>query len=103
MSCEPLFGQAVQAPMVSEPNATPRVSVSHVVPSPTRAASANVKNVPNKRRIGTRSVAARDRRRFLIGRSRERVGVTRAGVAVEAAGPGLAGLRRQRTVGVVQQ
>jgi len=43
MSTEPLFGQAVHAPMLSAPKATPRVSVSQVVPSPTTAASISVK------------------------------------------------------------
>lgn len=43
MSTEPLRGHAVQAPMESAPNATPRVSVIHVAPSPMAAASNNVK------------------------------------------------------------
>jgi hypothetical protein len=50
MSTDPLLGHAVQAPIVSAPNATPRVSVSHVAPSPMAAASTSVKQEPKNRR-----------------------------------------------------
>jgi len=50
MSTDPLFGQAVQAPMVSEPKATPRVSVCQVAPSPMTAASSKVKQELKNRR-----------------------------------------------------
>ena len=50
MSTEPLFGHAVQAPMVSAPKATPRVSVSQVAPSPIAAASIKVKQELKNRR-----------------------------------------------------
>ena len=40
MSRVPVFGQAVQAPIATAPNAVPRVSVSQVVPRPTSAATA---------------------------------------------------------------
>ena len=50
MSTEPLFGHAVQAPMVRAPKATPRVSVSQVAPSPIAAASIKVKQEPKNKR-----------------------------------------------------
>ena len=37
--------------MVSEPKATPRVSVNHVAPRPTAAAIKNVKQEPNSSRM----------------------------------------------------
>src|SRR5580698_7599646 len=61
MSTEPLFGQAVHAPTLSEPNATPRVVVIHVAPSPMAAARINVKNEPNSRRISRRVAYWRSR------------------------------------------
>jgi hypothetical protein len=42
----PVFGQAVQEPMVTAPKAVPRVSVSQVMPSPTAAATAKAKRDP---------------------------------------------------------
>jgi hypothetical protein len=50
MSTDPFFGHAVQAPIVSEPNAMPRVSVSQVAPSPMAAATTKVKKEPKNRR-----------------------------------------------------
>src|SRR5579862_1526356 len=51
MSCDPLFGQAVQAPIVIEPKATPRVSDSQVAPRPSVAASRKVKKEPKSKRM----------------------------------------------------
>jgi len=51
MFCEPLFGHAVQAPIVIEPKATPRVSDSQVAPRPIAAASMKVKKEPKSKRM----------------------------------------------------
>ena len=50
MSTDPVFGQAVQAPTVMAPKATPRVSVSQVAPSPIAAARIKVRQELTNRR-----------------------------------------------------
>src|SRR5262245_10094299 len=50
MSEVPVLGQAVQAPMVTAPKAVPRVTASHVPPSPIRAATASANSDPNSNR-----------------------------------------------------
>src|SRR3954454_18539416 len=50
MSAVPVFGQAVQAPIVIGPNAEPRVSASQVAPSPAAAATAKVSKKPKSKR-----------------------------------------------------
>src|SRR5271169_5923046 len=51
ISTDPLFGHAVQAPMVSEPKATPRLSVNQVALRPRTAATKKVKQDPNNSRM----------------------------------------------------
>ena len=46
----PVFGQAVQAPMVTPPKAVPRVSASQVAPRPIAAATVKANNDPKSRR-----------------------------------------------------
>jgi hypothetical protein len=46
----PVFGHAVQAPMVTAPKAVERDKVSQVAPSPTAAATAKAKSDPKKNR-----------------------------------------------------
>src|SRR6516162_742006 len=54
MSADPLFGHAVQAPIVSAPKAIPRVNVNQVAPSPIAAAINKVKHEPKRRRMNGR-------------------------------------------------
>src|ERR1700687_1817842 len=100
ISTDPLFGRAVQAPMVSEPKATPRVIVSQVAPRPMAAASISAKHDPKRRRtldpVGRYLVAARSCA-HAIGRRRHRA---RSGlVAVERALGSGGQLRGKRMVG----
>ena len=65
----PVFGQAVQAPIVTAPNAVPRVSASHVAPRPTTAATAKANRRSEKQahdRSGRVSPAKRHRIRRRI-------------------------------------
>src|SRR3984885_11481461 len=106
MSTDPLFGHDVQAPIVSEPKATPRLIVSHVAPSPMAAASSNVKHDPNSSRTFVPMqrgglVAARQLGGAVI---RRRYGAGVVVFAVERAKrSGRPGLRFERVVGVVEQ
>src|ERR1700733_3537774 len=106
MSTDPLFGHAVQAPIVSEPKAMPRLIVSHVAPSPMAAASSNVKHDPNSSRTFVPMqrgglVAARQLGGAML---RRRQGAGIVVLAVEhAKRPGRPGLRFERVVGVVEQ
>src|SRR3984957_5089011 len=85
MSTDPLFGQAVQAPTVSDPKATPRVSVNQVAPRPMMAASTRVKQEPKNKRLSAATI-----------------GVPRPSVAMRgAAGPELARSRQSAGVTVI--
>src|SRR3972149_1235603 len=46
----PVFGQAVHAPRETAPRAVPVVSVNHVMPRPTKAATAKANNDPKSKR-----------------------------------------------------
>src|SRR5205807_2405961 len=50
MSVLPFLGHAVQAPILIAPNAVPRVSASHVAPSPTAAPTKTPKKEPRTNR-----------------------------------------------------
>src|SRR5580692_7285523 len=104
ISTDPLFGHAVQAPMLSEPKARPWVIVSQVAPRPMAAASISAKHDPKRRRtldpvgrylIATGACAA------AIGRCCHRV---RSGLVVveRALGPGRQ-LRSERMIGLIEQ
>src|ERR1700722_15086120 len=56
ISTDPLFGQAVHAPMVSGPNATPRVSVNQVAPKPMAVASNKGKKDPKNNRMAVHDI-----------------------------------------------
>src|SRR5260370_32359674 len=104
MSTDPLFGHAFQAPMVSEPKATPRVMVSQVAPRPMAAASISAKHDPNRRRtldpVG-RCLIAAGTGTGAIGRRRHCAGA--ALVRVERALGSGAQLRGERMIGVIEQ
>src|SRR5580692_10043278 len=104
MSTEPLFGRAFQAPMVTEPKATPRVTVSQVAPRPMAAASISAKHDPKRRRtldpVGGYLIAAGAGARA-IGRRRHRA---RTGLVVVEGTLGSGGqLRGERVISVIEQ
>src|ERR1700730_2329812 len=104
MSTDPLFGHAFQAPMVSEPKATPRGIVSQVAPRPMAAASISAKHDPKRRRtldpVGRYLVAAGVCARA-IGRRRHRARSSLG--AVECALGSGGQLRGERMIGVIEQ
>src|SRR5580693_2682605 len=104
MSTDPLFGHAFQAPMVSEPKATPRVIVSQVAPRPIAAASISAKHDPKRRRtldpVG-RCLIAAGACAGAISRRRHRA---RSGLVVIERALGSGGqLRGERMIGVIEQ
>src|SRR3954447_22676563 len=58
MSDVPVFGHAVQAPIVVDPHAVPGVNANCVRPRPKAAATANENKNPISRRIGPLSLAS---------------------------------------------